>query len=450
MLVTGVASNLCFDLLTGQSPGEESPPNDGFVPIHRSLNEASSVVARTTLPADATMLFDGGNMLIALRRPTRTRDRCGPRWNDDVSLRMSIRHSVVDSLTIICAVGYHRRDPRCDLIKKTHYFRYVADIVLRQFNGDDFMRFGIDAEMQFAPTPRGTNTTLLIQPLALAIDLQTSTVDEEMEWFVTTNRPWQNGQPAPSAAQCRVVGNCNIDVEQSRNRSQQSFSLTQRLVEHQAKRKRGLDGYCRIDRLTATPSGGWCTPLSDRLVGEPHRQCTPPHQSCVIVRPVRDTIFRGGDFVATRFVELVRHGFLHRGKGQSATLPFGHLAATPVRTISSEGKRSTRVADVIQPNLRVHAIKLHVTPGRDQFGRRAVGLAARTATAAAQLMPRVLNMRDLPDGVPDGAIYCGRPMPRRHLSGSPFANPFKLRRNATARRGALFSHGAGSFLWRSL
>ena len=78
---------------------------------------------------------------------------------------MSIRHSVVDSLTIICAVGYHRRDPRCDLIKKTHYFRYVADIVLRQFNGDDFMRFGIDAEMQFAPTPRGTNTTLLIQPL---------------------------------------------------------------------------------------------------------------------------------------------------------------------------------------------------------------------------------------------------------------------------------------------
>ena len=68
--------------------------------------------------------------------------------------------------------------------------RYVADIVLRQFNGDDFMRFGIDAEMQFAPTPRGTNTTLVIQPFALAIDLQTRAVDEEMEWFVTANRLW--------------------------------------------------------------------------------------------------------------------------------------------------------------------------------------------------------------------------------------------------------------------
>jgi hypothetical protein len=108
--VQHVASNLCFDLLTGQSPGEESPSNDGFVPIHCSLNEASPVVTRTTLPADATMLFDRCNMLIALRRLTRTRYSCRPRWNDDVSLRVTISHSVVDSLTIICAVCYQRCD----------------------------------------------------------------------------------------------------------------------------------------------------------------------------------------------------------------------------------------------------------------------------------------------------------------------------------------------------
>ena len=117
---------------------------------------------------------------------------------------------------------------------------------------------------------------------------------------------------------------------------------------------------------------------------------------------------------------------------------------TPAATMTQPqaGKRSTRIPDVIQTNLRVHAIKLHATPGRDQFGRRAVGLAARTATAAAQLMPRVLNMRDLPDGVPDGAISCGRPMPRRHLSGSPFANPFKLLRNATDAERTECDHGA--------
>ena len=124
------------------------------------------------------MLFDGCNMLIALRRSTRARNRCRTWWNDDVSLRMTISHSVVDSFTIICAVCYHRCDTGRDLIKKAHYFRYVADIVLRQFDGYDFMRVGIDAELQFAPSPRGTNTTLLIQPFAFAIDLQTSAVDE--------------------------------------------------------------------------------------------------------------------------------------------------------------------------------------------------------------------------------------------------------------------------------
>jgi hypothetical protein len=45
-------------------------------------------------------------------------------------------------------------------------------------------------------------------------------------------------------------------------------------------------------------------------------------------------------------------------------------------------------------------------------------------------MPRVLNMRDFADGVPDGAIYCGRSMRQRRLGGSPFANPFKLPRSA--------------------
>jgi hypothetical protein len=36
-------------------------------------------------------------------------------------------------------------------------------------------------------------------------------------------------------------------------------------------------------------------------------------------------------------------------------------------------------------------------------------------TSGSAMMPRVLNMRDLPDGLPDGAIYCGRLMPRRRV-----------------------------------
>ena len=59
--------------------------------------------------------------------------------------------SLSASALFVLDLGYHRRDPRCDLIKKTHYFRYVADIVWRQFGDHDVMRIGVDAYVQLAP-----------------------------------------------------------------------------------------------------------------------------------------------------------------------------------------------------------------------------------------------------------------------------------------------------------
>ena len=64
------------------------------------------------------------------------------------------------------------------------------------------MAVGIDAEMQFAPAPRGTNTTLLIQPLALAVDLQTSAVDEEMQRFVATTLVERSTRPLGGSMSC--------------------------------------------------------------------------------------------------------------------------------------------------------------------------------------------------------------------------------------------------------
>src|SRR5271166_4987751 len=53
--------------------------------------------------------------------------------------------------------------------------------------------------MQFAPAPRRADTAFLIQPFALAVDLQAGAIDKEMQWFFTTNRLWQDGQTAPPA-----------------------------------------------------------------------------------------------------------------------------------------------------------------------------------------------------------------------------------------------------------
>jgi hypothetical protein len=66
-----------------------------------------------------------------------------------------------------------RRD-RCnvsiDLIKQTRCFGKFADVVLRQLHRDDFMRVGINAEVQLAPVSARPNAVLLIEPLTLAVE----------------------------------------------------------------------------------------------------------------------------------------------------------------------------------------------------------------------------------------------------------------------------------------
>src|SRR5208282_4716419 len=140
-------------------------------------------------------------------------------------------------------------------VKQTRQFGYVTDIVRRQFHGDNLVCVGVNPEMQVAPAPRRADTAFLIQPFALAVDLQAGAIDKEMQGLFTTNRLRQDGQIATPTAQRCVIGDCNIELEHIGDRSQQAFGLTQRLVEHQAKCETRLDGCRRIDRLTAALAG---------------------------------------------------------------------------------------------------------------------------------------------------------------------------------------------------
>ena len=82
----------------------------------------------------------------------------------------------------------------------------------------------------------------LIEPLALAIDLEASAVDEEMQRLVAPEPVRQDRQVASAAAQRRVIRDSDIDLEHSGDRPQQALGLTQRLMKHQAERQAGLDG----------------------------------------------------------------------------------------------------------------------------------------------------------------------------------------------------------------
>src|ERR1700722_15081484 len=108
------------------------------------------------------------------------------------------------------------------------------------------MRVGINPEVQLAPSPTRPDTVFLVEPFALAINLEAGAVDQKVQWPCPIDSLWQDGQPAAATAKRRMIRNGNIDPEHIGDRTKQSLCLTERLVEHQAKRKAGLDGDRRV------------------------------------------------------------------------------------------------------------------------------------------------------------------------------------------------------------
>src|SRR3984957_20146192 len=171
------------------------------------------------------------------------------------------------------------------------------------------MRVGIDAEMQLAPSPARPDTVFLVEPFALAVDLEAGAVDQKVQWLRMIDSFWQDGQTAAATAKRRMIRDGNMDPEHIGDRTKQPLGLTERLVEHQAKCEAGLDGDRRINRLTAPFSDRRRMPCRHGLLSEPYRQTSSPYQRGIVFRPVRHPVSGFWDFMAAAFVEFVRHGF---------------------------------------------------------------------------------------------------------------------------------------------
>jgi hypothetical protein len=77
---------------------------------------------------------------------------------------MTIGDRTAHFLAIILAIRCHRSNVGIDLIEQVRYFRYIANIVRRQFHRDDFMRVSIHAKVKLVPPPMRPDTKLLIEP----------------------------------------------------------------------------------------------------------------------------------------------------------------------------------------------------------------------------------------------------------------------------------------------
>src|SRR5271163_4745564 len=128
------------------------------------------------------------------------------------------------------------------------------------------MRDGVNPEVQLAPSPARPNAVFLIEPFSLAVNLQTRAVDKKMQWLRTVKPLEQDCQATTATAEGRMIGDGDIDPEQIGDRTQKTFGLTQRLLEHQTKRKAGLDGDRRIKWLAARQGDDFFICLSTALL----------------------------------------------------------------------------------------------------------------------------------------------------------------------------------------
>jgi hypothetical protein len=153
--------------LIRQNPGVKLSADDGLIAEHRCFNQTPAIIARTSLPAHASMLCNGHEMFVTLRRCRFTCNGCNPWWNNHRCFWVTLGNGAADGLAIVCPVCRHRRNVSTDLVEEGWQFGDVTDIIRRQFHRDDFMCIGIDTEMQLAPAPARADAVFLIKPFAL-------------------------------------------------------------------------------------------------------------------------------------------------------------------------------------------------------------------------------------------------------------------------------------------
>jgi hypothetical protein len=73
----------------------------------------------------------------------------------------------------------------------------IANIVRRQFCGDDLLRGGIKAETQLPPPSARPQTLLLREPFTLAIHRQSGTIDQKMLRLIAPGQDWREWRNRP-------------------------------------------------------------------------------------------------------------------------------------------------------------------------------------------------------------------------------------------------------------
>ena len=87
-----------------------------------------------------------------------------------------------------------------------------------------------------------------------------------------------------------VVGRLQTQTQEREDGGEQSLRLPPGQPEQQPQGQRGFDGHVRVPPLPATETVPVRLPRGDHLRSEPDHHVAPPHQSPVVLCPVRDAV----------------------------------------------------------------------------------------------------------------------------------------------------------------
>ena len=176
--------DLC--LLGAERPRPQPSPDDGLVSTDRGLDQRPFAITRDGLPFHPAVCGDRRDMVVSLTGGVGVRPfhRVGARRNDDHGANAVTGDGVVHRVAVIGAVSGDLSDRHRDLVEQRIHLRGVTGVLIGHDMGYDLAAVGVQRQMQLSPSPPRPGAVLFFQPLAGAVDLEPSAIDEDV------NRPF--------------------------------------------------------------------------------------------------------------------------------------------------------------------------------------------------------------------------------------------------------------------
>ena len=115
------------------------------------------------------------------------------RWNLHLGAIAVRRDRLVSGVTIIRAIRRHSGNPVFNPIRQRRHLGWIVGVLIRQSLRHDHAAGSIDRQMQFTPFPARLRAMLRLQPLARPVDLQSSTIDQNVQRAYGTCAGWIPG-----------------------------------------------------------------------------------------------------------------------------------------------------------------------------------------------------------------------------------------------------------------